>query len=131
MSNVGPVCHIPPASTPGNPQPKNIPGIPGPVAPGDANGTANLVNAMRLALLSLLNQLGSIGNNTTIINNGGASSPKQSKSQWTEQSRVTDKVKIYQNNDKNSSNFVEVEQVNQLIMRDNNGNTWTWSRGSG
>lgn len=126
MSNVGPVCHIPPVSTPGNPQPTNLPGIPGPASPNDPVSMANLLNAMRLALLSMLNQLNSSTNNNS---NGLNRKPEPTKAQWNETNRVTSNVKIYQNNDPNTGNFVEVEQINQLTMTDKStGNTWVWKR---
>jgi hypothetical protein len=125
-NNVGPVCHIPPPNTPGNPQPRNMPGIPGPVGTGSSQADINaLLNALRQALLTLLGMLNN-NNNAT----GTITSPKPSKpAQWNETNRVTSTVKIFQNNDPTSPNFVEVEQINSLTMTDKStGNTWVWKR---
>jgi hypothetical protein len=130
MSNVGPVCHIPPANTPGNPQPQNLPGIPGPVTPPNGpngqqdfnNAIAALLNALRLLLLQLANQQGTKGqtNNATSKNQQG---------RWSQQERVTEKVRVFQNNDPSSQNWVDVEQINKLVMKDSvTGSQWTWNR---
>jgi hypothetical protein len=131
-STVGPVCHIPPANTPGDPQPQNMPGIPGPVSPPTGNNgqaafnaaIAALLNAMRLLLLQLANQTGTKGQG------GSISSPKSNnKARWTESNRVTTTVRVFQNNDKTSNNWVDVEQINSLTMKDSvTGSQWTWKR---
>src|ERR1700761_4003716 len=127
---VGPVCHLnPPAINP-NTQPSNIPGIPGPV-PQTNNAATNdqlaaLLNALRAAMLALLNQLNH-GNNAA---GGVLQSPKpQQSAQWTQKSIQTSKVKVFQNNDPTSSNWVEIEQINQLVMSQaSTGQTWQWNR---
>lgn len=127
MSNVGPVCHIPPASTPANPQPQNMPGIPGPVSPtarqDDFNAAvAALLNAMRLLLMQLTNQQGNKGQ----TNNAKT---KNEKGRWRESNRVVEKVRVFQNNDPKSENWVDVEQINSLTMTDGvTGTQWTWKR---
>jgi hypothetical protein len=128
MSNVGPVCHIPPTNTPGNPQPQNLPGIPGPVSGQGAsqqainNEFAALLNALRALLLQLANQQGTKGQ----INNATS---KNQKGRWSESGRVVETVRVFQNNDPTSSNWVDVEQINQLKMKDSvTGSEWTWKR---
>lgn len=123
-NNVGPVCHIPPANTQGDPSPSSIPGIPGPANPHDPIAMANLVNALRLTLLSLLNQLNK-GNNTGTTSTTVKPQPNAT---WKEQSRVTSTVRVFQNNDKSSQNWVDVEQINQLTMVNGQGQTWKWNR---
>lgn len=130
MSNVGPVCHIPPANTPGDPQPHDIPGIPGPANPNDPVSIANLLNAMRLAMLALLNEL-KRNNNTQDQGFNRRPDPNHNdkKTQWVEVNRVTNKVRVFQNNDPTSHNWVDVEQINQLTMHDRKtGNLWKWDR---
>lgn len=132
MSNVGPVCHIPPVNQPANPQPQNMPGIPGPVSPPTNSNAASqaafnaaiasLLNAMRMLLLQLANQQGITGqtNNAT---------SKNQKGRWSESNRVTEKVRVFQNNDQTSPNWVDVEQINSLTMKDSvTGSQWTWNR---
>lgn len=130
MSN-GPVCHIPPANTPGNPQPQNMPGIPGPVSPpntGNGNpaqdafnqAIANLLNAMRILLQQLANQSGTTGQ---------SGNSKSKPPRWSETDRVTTTVRVFQNNDKSSNNWVDVEQINSLTMTDSvTGSRWNWQR---
>lgn len=127
-NNVGPVCHIPPASTPGEPQPLNLPGIPGPATPDDPNSIVNLINALRLALLQLMDEF-----NRFNRNRGGTITirpdPNKKPAQWIEVGRQTEKVRVYQNNDKTSPNYVDVEQINQLTMQDKKtGAVWRWNR---
>ena len=127
MSNtVGPVCHIPPANTPGNSQPQNMPGLPGPVSANDPNSMANLLNAMRLAMLALLNQLNDNNKGQGGFNRRPDPSKKPS---WTEVNRVTETVRVFQNNDKTSGNWVDVEQINSLTMQNKQtGDQWKWKR---
>jgi hypothetical protein len=127
MTVVGPVCHIPPNNTIGDPQPQNLPGIPGPVNPmGNQqdinNAFAALLNALRLLLLQLANQRNG-GNGTS------GSTPDKNKPTWKEQSRVEQTVRVFQNNDPSSPNWVDVKQINQLTFADKNtGATWKWDR---
>ena len=54
---------------------------------------------------------------------------RESKAQWVQQSQTTEKVKVYQNNDPTSDNWVEIERTTGLVMRDKNtGQTWVWRR---
>jgi len=125
MSNaVGPVCHIPPPFTPGNPQPLNMPGLPGPAT--DLVSAIALINSMRAVLAQMVDTHQS-GNNTGVTNNFITQSDK--KAQWVEVDRQVEKVRVYQNNDKTSPNYVDVEQINQLTMQDRRtGALWRWHR---
>jgi hypothetical protein len=134
MSN-GPVCHIPPANTPANPQPHDIPGIPAainPKSPAFNNDVANALNAFRQILMAITGQLDALRNRQPTNNNNSVTNnivPKQAASQWTQQSVVTETVRVYQNNDKTSDNWVDVERINKLVMVDNKtGQKWTWNR---
>jgi len=125
MSNtVGPVCHIPPPFTPGNPQPLNMPGLPGPAT--DLVSAIALINSMRAVLAQMVDTHQS-GNNTGVTNNFITQSDK--KAQWVEVDRQVEKVRVYQNNDKTSPNYVDVEQINQLTVQDRRtGALWRWHR---
>lgn len=141
MSNVGPVCHIPPTNTPANPQPHDMPGLPGPVSPPSPNGGqdlsglyaamrayADMLNRMRQMLLALSNQVGP-NNNNGFANNFTTKKGDQSAS-WVEIAREEEEVKIYQNNDPNTGNYVTVKQINALTMGNKGtGQTWKWRRG--
>ena len=136
MSSVGPVCHIPPGNTPANPQPQNLPGLPGPISPPTStaaqqafnNQIAAMLNAMRLMLLQLSGQLQRLNQDQFQgQTNNAMSRPQQGR--WQEVSRQTETVKVYQNNDPTSPNWVEVERINQLKMGDSaTKETWTWNR---
>lgn len=120
MSNVGPVCHIPPVSQEATPQPKNIPGLMG--APTDLQSALS-------AIRNLQEIIKYITGGTTIINNiGGSSSIKTQPGSFTQQSVETQKVKIYQNNDPTSDNWIEIEQINGLTMVNKIGETWKYNR---
>lgn len=115
-----PVCHIPPEDV-NIPQPTS-PGLPGIPVATDLASALRAINAIRQTL--------QIMNSQQNNDNGFGRRPEQGKkSQWSEESRVTSKVKIYQNNDPSTGNFVEVEQINKLVMADKNtGQKWTWNR---
>lgn len=122
-NNVGPVCHIPPASTTANPQPSAIPGV-GPPAQPNLQSLTNTVNNLRQLLLALLGQQGSQGP----AGANGSNAP--SAGSFTQKDIATEKVKIYQNNDPSTGNFVEVERINKLVLGTKTGNnTWTYNRG--
>lgn len=118
MSAVAPVCHIPPKTPNNQPAPVNLPAI-----PPAGNTIASLqatVNIMRQVIMLLAGQQGSPGQNGT-----SATPPKPAR--WTEQSRQTETVRIFDPNDK--SVFVDVERINKLIMHDGvTGESWTWNR---
>lgn len=129
MSNVGPVCHIPPKTTPGNPQPQALPGLPGPASPSDPVSMANLLNAVRLAMLPFLNN--NQKPNNTAINDFITKPSPDSRSSWVEVERVHQKVRVYQNNDKTSPNYVDINQINKLVMQHKKtGERWVWQRGA-
>lgn len=121
MSNpVGPVCHIPPANTPASPQKPSLPGLPGP-ASADINSVTSTVNQILAMLKALLNQ----------TNQGFQRKPdpngKGNPGDFHTQDLVTKKVKVYQNNDPETGNFVEVNQVTKLVMGNKAGATWTYN----
>lgn len=130
MSNVGPVCHIPPSSQPADPQPHSIPGLPGPVNPGSPSFNNDVANALNAILQMLKRMSGQQAQFQQQLNGFKTKDPQ--KSQWVQQDMVTETVKVYQNNDPTSSNWVEVERTNALTMKDKNtGQTWVWKRKNG
>ncbi len=122
MSTRAPICHIPPANpVVPQPGPQNLPSIP--VATDMASALA-AINALRTTIKIITNQW-----TPNIGNNFNTKPDPNKKVQWSEQSRVVDTVRIYQNNDPSTGNFVEVEQINRLVMADKNtGQTWSWDR---
>lgn len=129
MSNSAPICHIPPKNTSGNPQPKNLPGLPGPVSPPQTGNAAQ--DAFNAAMAALLNYILALLREMANQNPGQTNNavPKQTKGTWTETNRVTSKVRVFQNNDPTSPNWVDVEQINQLTMGNKKtGDQWTWNR---
>jgi|SRR6185312_6962614 len=114
------VCHIPPVTPKNQPQPVNIPSIP-PAQP-DLQSLVHTVNTMRQVLQTITNQI------TTVNNTGGTISSPSAPGSFTESKRVTETVRVFQNGDKTSENWVDVEQTNQLIMKAGK-QTWTYNRG--
>lgn len=103
MASQAPVCHIPPKNQIEQPLPHNINSV-APAQPNIASLTAT-VNQLRSLLLNLLNR----------------------KQQWVEFSRVTETVRV--TNPSDSSQFVDVQRINQLRMIDKvTGFTWEWNR---
>lgn len=124
MTAQAPICHVPPVTPTSQPSPLDLPAIP----PAQANlqSLAASVNAMRQMLLIITGQQGTQGRPGAP---GAKGQDANAKGQWTEHSRTTSKVKIYQNNDPSTGNFVEVEQMNTLTMGNKDtGQTWKWSR---
>lgn len=119
-----PVCHVPPEDV-------NIPQPPGSTLPPipqatDLRSALAAIAALTQTIRIITNQI----DNRGILNGFNRKpDPNQPKPQWVEKSRVEDTVKIYQNNDPSTGNFVEVKQINRLVMVDKNtGNGWTWDR---
>ncbi len=121
------VCHIPPVQ-PNAPKPTvNLPSIP--LAQPNLASLTAAVNAMRQNLIFLTGQRGAQGPRGT---SGSSSGSKSEPARWTEQSRVEETVRVFQNNDKTSPNWVDVKQVNKLVMKDGiTGESWTWDRNRG
>jgi hypothetical protein len=126
MSNVvGPVCHIPPATTPGDPRARALPAVPGPATPDDLGSIVALLNALRQIVMNLSDEL---KDNQGVTNNFYTQDDPK-KARWVERKRVTQRVRVYQNNDKTSKNYVDVDQINGLVMQDRKtGALWNWNR---
>jgi hypothetical protein len=122
MSAIPPVCHIPPVTPTTQPSPLNLPSIPPAVA--TLQSLAATVNAMRQVVIVLAGQQGRPG-----VPGPQGQPGKSSKGTWSETSRAEETVKIYQNNDPSTGNFVEVKQINKLVMSNKDtGQNWTWNR---
>lgn len=114
-----PVCHIPGTTTSGL-TPTAVQTVP--VATPTLESLTKTVNALRQLVLQMSGQ-----QSQNFLGLRSTNDPK--KVQWSEKSRKIEKVKVYQNDDKSSPNWVEVEQINQLVMVDKNtGQEWTWDR---
>lgn len=104
-----------------------------PLPPLPIANSGNLVNTVN-AIRQVVQQLGSPatlpkGNNHSGTNTGqsGNKQSKQKTSRWSEQSRTTSKVRVYNPDD--HEQYVDVEQINQLTMVDKiTGATWVWRR---
>lgn len=125
MSATPPICHIPPVTPKTQPGPVNMPSIP-PAGPTIPQLLAT-VNAMRQVIIILSGQLAAGPQGPRGAQ--GAAGTSGAKGTWNEQSRTTETVKVFQNNDPSTGNFVEVEQVNSLNMvNKDTGQTWKWTR---
>lgn len=122
MAASAPVCHVPPSTPAITPQPgpANIASVP-PAGPSIASLVAT-VNALRQVVQQITGQSGVINNFTT--------QPSKSKpARWVEDARVVETERVFQNGDKTSQNWVDVERINSLTMKDGvTGETWRWDR---
>lgn len=125
-SPVGPVCHIPANTTAQTPGAKNIPGLPAPAAPNLASLTST-VNSLRDIINVLMGP--SIVNNVVVNNNNG-SGAQVKPGDFSQKSISYAKVKIYQNNDPSTGNYVEVNVVDGLTMGNSSGGSWKYTRDS-
>lgn len=121
-TTVGPVCHIPPANTTAKPQPVDIPGV-GPPAQPTLQSLQQTVNNLRQIIMFITGQQGPAGQN--------GSNAKSKPARWVEDkpSRVTNTVRVFQNNDTTSKNFVDIETIDGVTMKDGvTGESWKWTR---
>ncbi len=127
-----PVCHVPTPGAEADPnssgQSSGLATIP-PAQPNIASMMRTL-NALRQVVNKMNGKDPDNRNRSTTY--GMTSSNSNKKPQWSEVSRKTEKVKVYQGNDKDSENWVEIEQINQLVMQNkNDGQKWEWNRKKG
>lgn len=129
MTVVGPVCHLPPPNVATPHDPVAMPNIPA-AQPTIASLTAT-VNALRQAFLFYSGQRGPPGARGAAGQNSLGGSPAAPSGSWSQKSISVSKVKIFQNNDPTSGNFVEVERIDKLVMSNSSSpkQTWTWERG--
>lgn len=121
MTAQPPICHVPPVTPQTQPGPVSLQSIP-PAQPNIASLVAT-VNAMRQTIIFLSGQQGRRGQQGAPGN-----SQKSPPARWTEAGRTTEKVKVYNPDDK--TQFVEVERINSLQMKDGiTGESWSWNRG--
>ena len=119
----GPVCHLPSPTVATTPDPKSLPSIP-PAQPNLASLTAT-VNALRQVIMVYTGQMGQAGRQ----GQQGAAGKDAPAGSWTQTNIQTSKVKIYQNNDPSTGNYVEVERVDGLTMGNKITNqTWQFNR---
>lgn len=126
--NNAPICHVPvptPIDQPGGIQNPSIP------IATDLQSAIAAINAMRMILMRIANLQprfdGSSNGRGSGIRKPSKQEPKKKVGRWNEVSRVTKKEKVYNPEDKEQ--FVEVERMNRLVMRDSiTGEEWIWSR---
>ena len=128
----GPICHIPPVTTHDQPHPTALPSVP--MAQPNIDSLVDTVNRLRQLVMILSGQQRAQGRPGLAKTSSGSDgfkvkNPGDEKSTWVEQSRATERVRVFQNNDKTSDNWVDVDRLNSLVMRDKNTNqTWRWDR---
>lgn len=142
-----PVCHIPVDEVISQPQPAKFPPL---SRVNDLTSLLNTVNNMVLILEQLTGQtptagpVGLRGTGGAAGSSGVSGSPgKQGKNgkdgkdgkpaktgSWTEDrsQRVEEKIKIYQDNDNTSPNWVEIKRINRVVFTNNAGQTIVWKR---
>lgn len=120
-----PICHIPTTKVDPQTPTNTMPAIP--IAEPNMRSLVTSINALRQHVMRL----------SGTDNSGLQPSPQgsngfktdQKKPQWSEKSRVVEKIRVFQNGDKTSENWVDIEQINKLDMVDKNtGQTWSWTR---
>jgi hypothetical protein len=116
-----PVCHIPPVTTINQPGPTALPTVP--VAQPNIASLTTTVNTLRQLVIILAGQQGPAGAQ------GNAGRAGDTAGSWTQTSIVKGTVRIWQNNDPSTGNYVDVEQVNKLVMGNKSTKaTWTYNR---
>lgn len=128
-TGVAPTCSLPAGAT-GPGIAITLPTIPQAV---DLPSAIAAVNALRLGFMLMSGQLKPQATSVT-PGHGSQGGYKfkedgnKKKSRWSEQSRVSETVKIKNPDDENQ--FVEVKRINKLTMKDGQtGEQWVWNRG--
>lgn len=122
-----PICHVPGSKPTIQTPTSTMPSVP--IATTDINSLVSTVNMLRQMVLRLSGQDQSGLDNPNQPRPAPKIPQEQKRVQYSETQRTTEKVKIYQNNDKTSENWIEVEMINTLQMTDKNtGQTWEWRR---
>lgn len=124
-----PVCSIIPPDRPGEPTGRTVPTIP---VASDMASLIAAVNAIRAWINAQQNPQRQREDDGS--GRGGIIPPKPQPKQpqpkigrWNEISRSTKKVRI--ENPDDPSQFVEIEQITNLVMQDSvTKETWTWSQ---
>ncbi len=147
MSNA-PICHVSTGSTPiKQPRATLLPSIPAAV---DLPSALAAINALKLLIQMMSGQQGSSGarGNTQPLGGGGVASaggggaagaqgqkgqdgkdPTGGRFIEDRSKRVTKKIRIFQDNDKTSDNWVDINQINHVVWIDKvTGETIVWSR---
>ncbi len=146
MLSNAPVCHISTGSVPiKQPRATLLPSVPAAV---DLPSALAAINALKLLIQMISGQQGNVGpraNPAGLLGGGGAASAgaagqdgqkgKESKDPTggrfieDRSKRVTKKIRIFQNNDKKSENWVDIAQINKVIWVDKvTGETIVWTR---
>jgi hypothetical protein len=110
----------------------NLPALP--IAQPNLQSLANTVNALRNFVLLLAGQHGTPGTQGVqgIRGAPGQNGKTPKGARITEISRQTNVVRIFQDNNKNSPNYVDVLRINRLVMQDKvTGEQWVWDRTGG
>lgn len=125
MTDVGPVCHIAPKTVFTEKVPVPIPAVP-PPAQATLQSLQQTVNTLRQIIIIITGQQGNNGQPQPRF--GSISTQAQPGGSFAQTSVTTKTKRIFQNNDKNSSNWVDVEYVAQLKMGNNSTkSTWTYN----
>lgn len=117
-----PVCHIPPAQPQVLPNLQNLPQVP---PATDLPSALAAIAAIRL----IINQITNV-NNTTNGPRGGGSGSSSEDADWVEDSRVSEKVRVYNPEDKKQ--YVDIQRINRLVMKNTKTKQhWQWDRKRG
>ena len=111
-----PVCNINPASPPPSSRAPALPSIP---LATDLTSAIASVNAIRQAVLTLLGQIPP--NNIIVL-------PKPGNFIEVPNTRVTEVIRIYDQNDATGETYIDVEQIIGLQLANSAGQTWSWTQ---
>ena len=123
MSAVGPVCHIPPVTTITPKTPVAIPAVP-PPAQATLASLQQTINTLRQIIIIITGQQANNGQ----PQQGTLNTQAQPGGSFAQVSVTMATQRVFQNNDPNSGNFVDVQYVQQLVMGNNaTKSTWTYN----
>jgi len=142
-----PVCHVPTDQVVfDQPHPVKLPSIPQAI---DLPSALAAINTLRLLVQMLAGQqqIGGPAGSSGLVGRGGggfgtAGAPgktgnngntgkdgKVARYQEDRSQRVTKKIRVFQDNDKTSSNYVDINQINRVVWVDKvTGQSIVWSR---
>jgi len=125
MANA-PVCHASTDQVIEQPPPVQFPSVPRAV---DLQSALAAINALTRIVMMLAGQQPApwMQGPQGVRGAAGKNAPPGKKPRWAEVNRVMKKVKI--ENPSDSAQFVEIERIERLVMRDSvTGQTWDWKR---
>ncbi len=128
MAGTAAVCHVSTDQVITQPPARRLLAVPKAV---DLPSALRAINILQQNFQIISGQVNNQVNVNPSTQNFISSAPGQkqpAKGRWTEQSRATETVRIFNKDDHDQ--FIDVKRINSLTMRDNvTGELWNWSLG--